>query len=254
MLGCYDDPGARRLLKEATRVGQRSLSYGLNHWAGMELPDYSAGGLTPNALGGFSFEVIRRERRSPAMRVDLKVPGRHNVSNALACLAVIDYLHLPLEQAAQALGQFTGTGRRFEVRGEARGVMVIDDYAHHPSEILATLAAARTSFPERRIWAVWQPHTYSRTRTLLPGFSTAFEHADHVLVTDIYAARESSPANGFSSQQVVENMQHPEAKYVSGFSQVADYLLDHIRSESVVLVLSAGDADQISELLLRKLA
>lgn len=253
LVGCHDDPGARRLLRDAVQTGQRTLSYGLNHWAPLDGPNYAARELVPNARGGFSFEVIQQDRQSAGIQVDLKIPGRHNVSNALACLVVIDCLNLPLEKAAQALGQYSGAGRRFEVRGEARGVIVIDDYAHHPSEIRATLAAARSRFPEKNIWAVWQPHTYSRTRTLLSEFATAFENADHVVVTDIYAARENSPANGFSSQQVVENMVHREANYVPGLSQAADYLLDRVQPEAVVLVLSAGDADQISDLLLRKL-
>ena len=99
-------------------------------------------------------------------------------------------MNLPVEQASKALSEFRGTGRRFEVRGEINGIVLIDDYAHHPTEIRATLSAARMRYPKSRLWVVWQPHTYSRTRLLFQDFVAAFEQADHVLVTDIYAARE----------------------------------------------------------------
>jgi UDP-N-acetylmuramate--alanine ligase len=175
------------------------------------------------------------------------------VSNALAVLAVINCLALPLDQAAQALGLYSGTDRRFEVRGESHGVTVIDDYAHHPSEIRATLAAARSRFPKRAVWVVWQPHTYSRTRTFLNDFATSFNDAEQVIVTDIYAAREALPANGFSSRDVVEVLKHPRAYYLPNFSQVADFLMKNLQPEAVVLVFSAGDANRVSELLLQKL-
>jgi UDP-N-acetylmuramate--alanine ligase len=117
--------------------------------------------------------------------VSLQVPGEHNVRNALAALSVAAWMGLPLQEAADALSEFTGTGRRFEVRGESKGVIVIDDYAHHPTEIRATLAAAKARYPDKKIWAVWQPHTYSRTQTLFFEFSRAFGDADHVLVTEV---------------------------------------------------------------------
>lgn len=253
LLACSDDPGARRLLEEARTRGYSVRSYGVNHWLGLNGPDYAARQVAPNQRGGFSFEMVRLGASSPGVRVELQVPGRHNVGNALAALAVVDCLALPLEQAAQALARYSGAGRRFEVRGEARGVTVIDDYAHHPSEIRATLAAARARYPDQHIWAVWQPHTYSRTRALLNDFIASFADADQVIVTDIYAAREVSPANGFSSRQVVEAMKHPQAHYLPSLTQAADYLLDRVQPQAVVLVLSAGDADQISGLLLQKL-
>jgi UDP-N-acetylmuramate--alanine ligase len=115
-------------------------------------------------------------------------------------------LGLPLQEAANSLSEFTGTGRRFEVRGERKGVIVIDDYAHHPTEIRATLAGAKARYPNRRIWAVWQPHTYSRTQTLFFEFSRAFDDADEVLVTEIYASREAKQE--FSSAEVVGAMPH----------------------------------------------
>jgi len=160
-------------------------------------------------------------------------------------------LGLSLRSAAQALSQFEGTGRRFEIRGEKRGVILIDDYAHHPTEIRATLAGAKTRYPNARIWAVWQPHTYSRTKTLMMDFSRAFTDADEVLVTEIYASRE--PQQDFSSAEVVSSMPHPSARYSGSLDETKKYLLKNLGSNDVVLVLSAGDADKINTELLKEL-
>jgi UDP-N-acetylmuramate--alanine ligase len=153
-------------------------------------------------------------------------------------------LGLSLKNAAFALAEFKGTARRFEVRGEKKGVTVIDDYAHHPTEIKATLAAGRARYPNRRVWAVWQPHTYSRTKTLFFEFTRAFGDADQVLVTEIYAARE--PKQDFSAAELVSSMPHPAARYTAGLEDTTRYLLKNLRTGDVLLVLSAGDADQIS--------
>jgi UDP-N-acetylmuramate--alanine ligase len=253
LLACIDDPGARRLSGEARLGGHDVRLYGQNHWAGQDGPDYAARDLEKNPLGGYSFDFFRAEDPSLAVHVALQVPGRHNVSNALAVMAVIDCLALPLDRVASALGKYSGAGRRFEVRGESHGVIVVDDYAHHPSEIRATLAAARSRYPERSVWVVWQPHTFSRTRALLGDFATSFGDAEQVIVTDIFAAREDPPANGFSSRDVLEALAHPKAHYLPDFYQVADFLVQSLHPEAVVLVLSAGDANQVSDLLLQKL-
>jgi UDP-N-acetylmuramate--alanine ligase len=185
------------------------------------------------------------------VHVSLQVPGIHNVRNALGALSVIATMGLSFQLAATALNQFTGTGRRFEVRGEKRGITVIDDYAHHPTEIKATLAAAKVRYPNRRIWAVWQPHTYSRTQTLFYEFTRAFNDANHVLVTDIYAAREKT--QNFSAAEVVSAMPHPSAKFTGLLDNTTKYLLKNLRGGDVVIVLSAGDADQISANVLKGL-
>ena len=196
--------------------------------------------LVPNEKGGFTFKASVLGK---VEAIVLQVPGKHNVCNALAALTVTQLLALPLADAAWAMAQFTGTGRRFEVRGELNGIVVIDDYAHHPTEIRATLAAARTRYPSRRIWVVWQPHTYSRTRALFNEFAAAFTDADEVIVTEIYAARE--PKQNFSSKQVVEAMPR-QAHFISDLSDVSNYLIKNLRPGDALLVLSAGNADQIS--------
>jgi UDP-N-acetylmuramate--alanine ligase len=123
-------------------------------------------------------------------------------------------------------------------------VVVVSDYAHHPTEIRATLAAARARYPEREIWAVWQPHTYSRTHLLFDEFVTSFENADHVLVTEIYYAREPRDPY-FSSEKVVQAMEHADARFISDLPDVVHFLLEQLQVGAVLVVLSAGDADQI---------
>ena len=244
LLACGDDAGAAQLLGEARERGIRALAYGIDA-QGLA---YRAENLVPHPAGGYAFDIAfsqpERSPLRPAAR--LLVPGRHNVLNALAALAVADQLGLPLAQAGAALSEFRGTGRRFELRGEAGGVTVIDDYAHHPTKIRATLAAARMRYPDRRIWAVWQPHTYSRTRRLLVEFAQAFEQADRVVVTEIYAAREQAPADGFSSRQVLAAMDRNGIHYASDLGQASEYLLSQLHRGDVLLVMSAGDADQVS--------
>jgi UDP-N-acetylmuramate--alanine ligase len=242
LIGCLDDPGAAALLQYARARSLKTASYGLS-----EAALYRAETLQPNAHGGFTFDALYptpEGAHQPVERVELQVPGEHNVRNALAALAVSHHLHLDGKRAAAALGEYQGAVRRFDLRGEIGGITIIDDYAHHPTEIRATLAAARVRFPNRPIWAVWQPHTYSRTRTLMTAFEHAFQDADHVLVTEIYAARE--PHEDFSSASLVRAMTHPSAAFAATFPDAVQTLLAGVRPGDVVLVFSAGDADRIS--------
>jgi UDP-N-acetylmuramate--alanine ligase len=159
-------------------------------------------------------------------------------------VAAVHLLHLDLEDTGRALAVFSGTERRFDIRGEAGGIIIIDDYAHHPTEIRATLAAARRRFPGHRLWAVWQPHTYSRTAALLTEFAGAFQDADSVIVTEIFASREKP--SEFSAYEVVRQMKHPSVHFAPGLEQATAHLLASLKPGDVLLVLSAGDADQIS--------
>jgi UDP-N-acetylmuramate--alanine ligase len=159
---------------------------------------------------------------------------------------------LPLDAAAQALSEFRGTGRRFEVLGEADGVTIIDDYGHHPTEIRATLAAASARYPGRDLWVVWQPHTYSRTKMLFDEFAASFTAAQHVVVTEVYRSREPLDAN-FSTQSVVQAMRHKDAHFVPTLPEVTRFLLARLKPGDVLLVFSAGDADQINAQILASL-
>jgi UDP-N-acetylmuramate--alanine ligase len=252
LLGCVDDPGASRLLRQQASSGQAVSGYGMAATGKGLGADYYPVDLSMNGRGGHDFGL--RWRGEPLGNASLQVPGLHNVLNALAALAVAHQLQLDMGRAVRALSDFRGTSRRFEIKGQVRGILVIDDYAHHPTEIRATLAAARARYPRQEIWAVWQPHTYSRTRTLFDSYLSAFANADHVLVTDIFAAREQPPHNGFSAQQVVQRMDHPDARFIPDLSQAVDFLIAHLQQEDVLIVLSAGDADQVSAGVLRVLA
>ncbi len=241
LLACLDDPGAAAMLA-ALPAGCRATTYGLESQA-----DYR-----PIVTGGQNFasatqcKIIHHHPKSkPAFltTIRLQLPGRHNLSNALAVIALTHQLRMPLDKVAEALASFSGTGRRFELRGEANGVTIIDDYAHHPTEIKATLSAARSRYAGRRIWAVWQPHTFSRTQALIEAFCAAFDDADRVLVTEVYAAREKPGA--FSASQVVERMTHPAVRFTPTLAETSQYLLQHVQPGDMVLVLSAGDADRI---------
>jgi len=251
LLGCGDEPGATRLIDEARTGGIRTLTYGIET-SGLA---YQAENLTVNTLGGYTFDVRCNLPYGFELRpaVQLQVPGRHNVLNGLAALAVVHQLNLSPSQAGKALEAYRGAGRRFDIRGEVDGVVVIDDYAHHPTEIRATLAAARARYPGRRLWGVWQPHTYSRTRTFLAEFAVAFEQADQLLITPIYPAREAIPADGFSSQQVAAAISHPNVHLAADLAQATSFLLGQLIRGDVLLVMSAGDADQVSTQVLTEL-
>jgi UDP-N-acetylmuramate--alanine ligase len=248
LIACAEDTGASDLLAKSEEMGKTALAYSLesstSRWgkAGTFSTSQSA-----NHKGGFTFSA---SILGAPVTVDMQVPGKHNILNALAALTVTKLLDLPLTEAADALGKFTGTGRRFEIRGEVSGITIIDDYAHHPTEIKATLAAARARYPHSPIWAVWQPHNSSRTQMLLDEFARSFQDADEVIVTEIYPARE--PKQAFSSRAVVEAMPR-QAHFIPTLPEVSDYLVTHLRPGDILLVLSAGDADQISTTLLASL-
>jgi UDP-N-acetylmuramate--alanine ligase len=176
----------------------------------------------------------------------------HNVYNTLATLIVAHRQGLDLRQAAEILCRFKGVERRFELKGEVNGITVIDDYAHHPTEIKATLAAARTRFKEHQIWVSLQPHTFSRTIALLDDFANAFGDADHVIVVDVFASRETDKGL-VSSQDLVDRMRHPDARYIGPLAEAADYLVTHLTPPAVLLTLGAGDGDQVGEWVLERL-
>ena len=246
-IACVEDTGAAELIAYARKTGKNIIGYGVQGETTVNSPLWIMGrDLRPNQRGGFDFSASSNlgGTDQDAVEVSLQVPGQHNVRNALAVLAVTDVLGLRREHTARALGEFTGTGRRFQLRGDVKDITIFDDYAHHPTEIKATLAGARARFPDRRIWAVWQPHTYSRTQTLFLDFTRAFKDADQVIVTEVYAARE--PKQDFTSAEVVSAMPHLSARYIETLPQVTKYLLENLQSGDVVLVLSAGDADQVS--------
>lgn len=244
LVACADDPGAADL-RAAVRPDVQVWTYGLAEGA-----DWQARNLTTNALGGLDAEVWFAGKQIAAL--SLPVPGRHNVRNALAALAVAHWHGIKDQRAAMMLRDFRGAGRRFETIGDADGVQVIDDYAHHPTEVAATLSAARLRFATRQIWAVFQPHTFSRTQALLHDFIHSFDDADHVLFLDIYAARERVDL-GMHSRILAETVDHPDAQYIGTIEDAVAYLLKRVAPDDIVITMSAGDGNLVGRLLLDSL-
>ncbi len=245
---CGEDPGALQL-REKLKSTQQLVVYGF------QAPDrdYIARNLENNEKGGINFEVAAGDGdQKERVNISLQIPGKHNVLNALAAFAVTEKMGLNGVEIARALSEYEGSERRFDIRGEYQGILLVDDYAHHPSEIDATLSAARDSYPDRRIWAVWQPHTYSRTQTLFSGFTEAFSKADRVIVLNVYAAREEEPA-GFAITDLVNEINHSNVNFIPENKKAYEFLLKELRSGDLLLIFTAGDAIDINVQLERSL-
>jgi UDP-N-acetylmuramate--alanine ligase len=241
LVGCGDDQRVRDL---GQPLGSRFISYGLSSGN-----DWAATGTATDRDGGSHFQPVHAGK-GLAERT-LKVPGEHNIRNALAAMAVAALVGVDEATVRHSLSGFSGVGRRFEVVGEAFGAILVDDYAHHPTEIRATLAAAKDRFPGRRIVAVHQPHTYSRLKALLPDFATAFAGADEVLILDIYGSRETDTL-GMHARDLVAAIGRPAATYTATIAQTTEYLRRTLRPGDVVVTLGAGDVNRVLQSLLAK--
>lgn len=241
---CTDDVGVTKLAHETNLPGVDVVTFGL------ETADWQALDLRVNQLGGTDFLVQNGSTIVGLIR--LRIPGEHNVRNALAAIAVSSELGVDFSIIRQELAEFGGIGRRFQVLGDVGDVTVVDDYAHHPTEIQVTLAAARQRFPGRRIWAVWQPHTFSRTRLLLSEFATSFNNADRVVLLDVYRSRETDNL-GLDGQAVLQAIKHPDAHLAGGIEEATAYIMDRVRPGDVVLTLTAGDGNLVGQWLLERL-
>jgi len=174
------------------------------------------------------------------------------VNNALAAIAVASVLGLPKAAVREALARFRGVQRRFQSVGEAAGITIMDDYAHHPTEISATIDAARQRFPGRRLVCLFQPHTYSRTRYLLDGFRTCFQGVDQLLIAETYAAREK-PSAGMSAQELVEAIDSQPAIYAGGLEEAPSKVMEVLEPGDVFFTIGAGDIDQVGPKILQAL-
>ncbi|HET9495854.1 MAG TPA: UDP-N-acetylmuramate--L-alanine ligase, partial [Chloroflexia bacterium] len=245
---CSDDPGSRAL---GQRVEREGAPFRVQYYAEAEEALWRPGRVQPNDLGGSDFAVLRDGRE--VARVSLRVPGRHNVLNALAAVAACVECGVSEEEAARHLGAFEGTARRFEVKGEAGGVLLVDDYAHHPTEIAATIEAARERYPGRRVYALFQPHTYTRTRDFLPDFARVLSAADRVIVSEIYASRERDTL-GMSGKHIVERMAGASAEFAPSLSAAREALLDDLAPGDLLLVMGAGDVTHVADDVLAALS
>ncbi len=243
LIACRDDADIRQMLQGSTFRFQV-------HWYGTHAdPAWRIHNID---IGP---EHTRYELQGPqgqSVPIQLQIPGLHNILNSSAALIAANLHGIDLAAAATALRSYVGASRRFEIKGTVNDIIIIDDYAHHPSEIRTTLNATRARYPDRDIWAVYQPHTYSRTKALLDQYAHAFTAADYLLVTDIYAAREAYD-DSISAAQVAAVSRHPQARAAGDLAQVEEYLRQHVQPHSVIILLSAGSATLLGPRLLHSL-
>ncbi|HJT19933.1 MAG TPA: UDP-N-acetylmuramate--L-alanine ligase [Nitrospira sp.] len=233
---CADDERLRTIFP---KIVKRYHTYGLQERDGLT-PDFRATDIMVKQWGS-EFRAFFRGRNLGPFR--LSVPGIHNVSNSLAAIAIGVELDVPVDLIRKALAAFTGVERRFHLRGEANGIMVVDDYGHHPTEIRATLSAAKQGWSDRRLVVLFQPHRYTRTRDLLDDFAKAFEDADQLFLTEIYAASEQ-PIPGVSGAKLAEAIRaagHPAVTFVERKEQLVDQIVSQVKPGDLVLTLGAGD-------------
>ncbi len=258
VVACMDDAGAAalRLACDPNAAGKSTGTVDGPCWLGYGLDPHSDLRAAPPRVSMGRTRAQVTWWHAPVGELRLRVPGDHNVRNALAAVAVASCCDVPIERALTSLRAFRGTARRFEQRGKAAGVTVIDDYAHHPTEVRATLAAARQRFPRGadagRIWAIFQPHTFSRTHALLADLRGVFDDAERVIVTDIYAARETDSGK-VSAADVMLASGHGNIQHISRLDDVAAALAAHVAPGDVVITLGAGDVNQVGEMVLAQL-
>lgn len=212
--------------------------------------DYYATDIQFNEKACATYTVMKQD--NPLFSVSLGVPGRHNISNSLAVIALSCEMKLSKEAILSGLNHFSGANRRFQYKGQVNGVTVVDDYAHHPTEINATLTAA-ANYPHERLVVAFQPHTYSRTKAFLPEFAEVLSQADVVVLADIYAARETN-TYGVSSQDLLNLLKEKgcEAYYFPSFEEIEEFLLKNSLNGDLLITMGAGNIVEIGESLLKK--
>ncbi len=239
---CLDDPNVQLIIPNIKR---RRVTYGLSSQA-----DISAHDIRYNETFGSTFAVSRRGE--VLGEIDLPVPGKHNIYNALAATAVALEMDIAFEKIAAAFVGFKNANRRFQFKGEAGGITVVDDYAHHPTEILATLSAAKNSSGGKRTVVVFQPHRYTRTKELMDDFVVAFNNADVLFILDIYAASEA-PIEGITAEILTENIKrfgHKNVSYIGDIESATKRVCGELKPGDLVITLGAGSVTRVSDEIL----
>ncbi|MDF2890485.1 MAG: UDP-N-acetylmuramate--L-alanine ligase [Clostridia bacterium] len=241
---CADNENA---MKVADMSECNILTYGLDKEA-----DYTAKNIVFNRLGHPSFDVYFRNEEIGAL--SLNIPGKHNILNSLASIAIARNAGIDMEIIKSSLLEFRGTYRRFDIQGTQNDITVIDDYAHHPTEIRATLDAA-VQFPHKRVWCIFQPHTYSRTRTLFNDFAKAFYNADKAIIADIYSASREKDNGDIHSRDLVNevNNNSNNAIYMKDFEEIADLIAREAEPGDIVFTMGAGDVFKLGQMILDKI-
>ena len=208
--------------------------------------DYTADNIQEYRAGFFSFDVLYKQQC--LAHIELSIPGNHHIYNALAVVAVSHLCNVPIRWIEQGINSFKGAGRRFEFLGEVQGITVVDDYAHHPTEIAATLKAAK-ELQFNKVWAVFQPYTYSRTKMLLQDFADALALADQAVITKIMGGRELESNYTITAQDLATKL--PNSTCVDTFQDVKDFILSHAQKGDLVITLGCGDVYKAANLLLQ---
>ncbi len=242
---CLDDQNVQLIIP---KIKRRRITYGLTAQA-----DISAKNIVFNESFGSRFTVV--QRGEVLGDVEMPVPGQHNVYNALAATAVALELEVPFEKIAEAFAGFKNANRRFQFKGEVDGITVVDDYGHHPTEIVATLSAARNSAGGRRIIVVFQPHRFTRTQELMDEFVVSFNNADVLFLVDIYAASEQ-PIEGITAEALANNIKkfgHKGVSYIGEVELAAEKVVPALRSGDLVITLGAGSVTRLSDEIVERL-
>jgi UDP-N-acetylmuramate--alanine ligase len=240
---CSDNENSLSVSKE---VDCKVLTYGIKSKA-----DFYARNIKYDNFGHPTFEVIHGHKKLGTF--SLRIPGQHNVLNALAAITIAFNAGIHMDTVKKSLKEFKGTYRRFDIKGTRNNITVVDDYAHHPTEIKATLQAAK-QFPHQKIWCVFQPHTYTRTRTLFNEFSEAFHDADNVIITDIYAAREKDTGLVNPSELVDSiNKYSANAVYRNDFRGIADLIAHEAKPGDLIFTMGAGDVFKLGPMILNEI-
>ena len=223
--------------------GRKIITFGHND------ADYTANFISYDHFARPSFTLF--ENGEDRGRVTLGVTGEHNIYNSLSAIAVARAIGIPFETIKKGLMEFSGTDRRFQLKGEVNGFTIIDDYAHHPQEIAATIATAK-KYPHKKLWVAFQPHTYSRTLALMDDFAGALSQADEIILADIYAAREKNTV-GVTSDDLRKLMlsQNTNVYYIPDFPSIEEFILSHLQEGDLLITMGAGDIVEVGEHLLQ---
>ena len=243
VIACIDEPHLKAILPD---IKKRIITYGLDENAEVRAVDISY------ESGESRFNLINEG--TDLGKIHLRMPGVHNVKNALGVIALALELDIPFDTIAKALSEFEGVRRRFEIKKRIAGMMIVDDYAHHPTEVKSSLSAAQTGW-DRRVIAVFQPHLYSRTRDFKDEFGSSFNHADVVIITDIFPAREA-PIEGVTGKLIadaVKSSGHKEVHYLPEKEKISDFLIDFATEGDMIITIGAGDIYKIGEEFIQKL-
>ena len=243
VIACIDEPHLKEILPD---LKKRVITYGISDEAEVRAVNIS------HKSGESAFTLINEGSEMGEIKIQL--PGEHNVKNTLAVAALALELEIPFESVVKALADFEGVRRRFEIKKRISGIMIVDDYAHHPTEVKSSLSAAHTGW-KKRVIAVFQPHLYSRTRDFKDDFGKSFNHADILIVTDVYPAREA-PIEGVTGKLIADaaiKAGHKSVHYIPEMEKIVDFLLDEAGEGDMIITIGAGDVFKVGEELIRKL-